>query len=1086
MNLREIAKVGLKGRKKDTILLKIVITLAFIFIITSTIFQGSIETTKSEQGLDLYGEWHAAYMHGDNQVRDRLKEEKDIDKMGVSTIIGQSQTAGVVGTFNDDLVDMGRFKLYKGRYPEKADEIMVELNQMSDMGLELEVGQKIEIELNVLEKHWDLTEYIRSLGENLDRQQVEEEVREGHDPSFPYFSFSLLKTNGHHTVPFQQVGDVLVVASKDYTHVSPQYSYVSPEMIINEGALTYHNLVLKKKFTITGIVNTYSDKWDSEGFISTNAFITEESGQEFINAIYNNDLGDFSHHHMKHNMYLYSSSLKEDLYSNLKDKYPDLIVEDVGMDQTWLVDQFIYEVFRKSEEELAEFYENINIVRLPYVEAHNEGNIEDIGQDDTKMEINTSNFRKNNFSYPDGSDSTEKVLSLTIIAIIFVATALAIFQIFLTQMRRRSRKIVLLKSIGATNGQIVKIIAYEGLYLLKTGILVGLPTGLVSSAIIVYGMNLLAGRNIDFHIVPSLFILGIVAGILALFIGMAVPVLYAVRIPLVGTMSKPPKHKISSEKTNIDISKRQTFNSINLKYYKQNRGKTFISFGLSLISIIILTTTILLSYISFDNYKDVVLSNNRPDYAMETFYGESTVRIPRIKDDLFNIEGIEKADVYKVGKSTILWYEGIEENRLINHFEKGLPQSFLPRHFLKYNDDLKDQEPWIKDGFYTKYYGIDPEGDIFERYNSQITLGSINKKSFTEGKEVILLIPMYLEGDTNIDDIVVQGDRLGASTTDDNRMSWLFKSSDAYNLSYSGRYADYYMKPDEIRPGDTIFLSADEEKIEGESRVISFVTKEVKVGGIIHYFPDQGEWPFSNTISPYVVMGSYDGMESVFTSSLWGLSRRSLQEMKNMTDSLFPNKYGRTVWYLETDSNLENNILDAKLLTYANENGYTLYNYKASNVELYNEALNNAIIIALLGITAAAIACVILYNTTVSKLEQDKNRIGILQALGVTKEQFSKQYLKLGIVTGLSCLIITHIVLFIILLITSIGLTEGINLSFGDYIYDIFVNRLWLYPWFVHIIICILYLVVTIMIYYLPNKKVTNLYPVENIRSLGR
>lgn len=1084
MNLREIAKVGLKGRKKDTILLKIVITLSFIFIVTSTIFQGSIETTKSEQRLDLYGEWHAAYMHGDDEVRDRLKHEEDIDKMGVSTIIGQSQTAGVVGTFNDDLMDIGRFNLYKGRYPEKADEIMVELNQMSDMGLELEVGQTIEIELNVLEKHWDLTEYIMSLGESLNREQVEEEVRQAQDPSFPYFAFNLLKKNGHHTVPFEQVGDVLVVASKDYMHVSPQYSYVSPEMIINEGALTYHKLVLKKQFTITGIVNTYSDKWDSEGFLSTNAFVTEESGQEFINAIYNNDLGDFSHHHIKHNMYLYSNSLKEDLYSSLKGSYPDLAVEEVGTDYTWMIDHFIFEGFRKSEEELAEIYKNIT--RLPYVEAHNEGNIEDLGQDDTKMEINTSNFRKNNFSYINRADSTEHVLSLTIIAIIFIATALAIFQIFLTQMRRRSRKIVLLKSIGASNGQIIKIIAYEGLYLLRTGIFLGVPIGLVFSVIIVYGMNLFAGRNIDFHIVPSLFILGIVAGILALFIGIAVPVLYAVRIPLVGTMSKPPKHKKISRKENIGVIKRQTFNSINFKYYKQNKGKTFISFGLSLISIIILTTTILLSYISFDNYKDLVLSNNRPDYAMETFYGESTVRIPRIKEDLFNIEGIKKADAYKVGKSTILWYEGIEENRLINDFEKSLPQGFLARHFLKFNDDLKDQEPWVRDGFYTKYYGIDPEGDIFERYNSQITLGSINKKSFTEGKEVMLLVPMYLEGDTNIDDIAVQGDRVGASTTDDNRMSWLFKSSDAYTLSYSERYADYYMKPDEIKPGDTIFLSADEEKIEGETRVLSFITKEVKVGGIIHYFVEQGEWPFSNTMSPYVVMGSYDGMESVFTSSMWGISRRTIEEMKYMTDTLFPNKYGRTVWYLETDSNLENNVLDAKLLTYANENGYTLYNYKASNVELYNEALNNAIIIALLGLTAAAITCVILYNTTVSKLEQDRNRIGILQALGVTKEQFSNQYLKLGIITGIVSLIITHIVLFIILLITSMGLIEGINLNFVDYVYDIFVNRLWLYPWFIHISICILYLVITILIYYLPNRRVTNLYPVENIRSLGR
>ena len=38
MRLIDIAIDGLKGRKKDTLLIKLVITLAFIFIVTSTVF----------------------------------------------------------------------------------------------------------------------------------------------------------------------------------------------------------------------------------------------------------------------------------------------------------------------------------------------------------------------------------------------------------------------------------------------------------------------------------------------------------------------------------------------------------------------------------------------------------------------------------------------------------------------------------------------------------------------------------------------------------------------------------------------------------------------------------------------------------------------------------------------------------------------------------------------------------------------------------------------------------------------------------------------------------------------------------------
>ncbi len=64
------------------------------------------------------------------------------------------------------------------------------------------------------------------------------------------------------------------------------------------------------------------------------------------------------------------------------------------------------------------------------------------------------------------------------------------------------------------------------------------------SAAIIFGMNRFGGRNLKFYISPYLFILGIIAGILALFIGMAIPAVYGgVNIPLVGTMEKPPKHK---------------------------------------------------------------------------------------------------------------------------------------------------------------------------------------------------------------------------------------------------------------------------------------------------------------------------------------------------------------------------------------------------------------------------------------------------------------------------------------------------------------------------------------------------------------
>lgn len=57
---------------------------------------------------------------------------------------------------------MGRFSLYKGRFPEAPNEIMLEMNQMSNMNLNLEVGQKIDVVITIPRVEADLKEYIMS------------------------------------------------------------------------------------------------------------------------------------------------------------------------------------------------------------------------------------------------------------------------------------------------------------------------------------------------------------------------------------------------------------------------------------------------------------------------------------------------------------------------------------------------------------------------------------------------------------------------------------------------------------------------------------------------------------------------------------------------------------------------------------------------------------------------------------------------------------------------------------------------------------------------------------------------------------
>ncbi|NMB08056.1 MAG: ABC transporter permease [Tissierellia bacterium] len=1073
MKIKDIAKTGLKGRQKDTLLIKIVIILAFVFIVVSTTFQASVDKTKAEQQFDLYGSWHAAYLDGDKDTLERLQKEEDIDKIGLSNMLGYSDKVGLVGTFNEELLEMGRFSLYKGRYPEKDNEIMIELQQMSNMGMELEIGQKVSVDIVIETVFEDTGPYIMELNKKF--------YEEGIYPDYLQ----------HHETPFEKVGDTTIVVSNDYLFYYPQGGDSDPDLIRETGLLTNQKVILKREFEIVGIIQNYTDKWDLDGYPSPNAFITEEAGDLYLDVFYNNNIEDFSEFKMEnYNIFLESNSLEGDLYSKLKDNYPNRI-SDIEYDEySGLHFWFWMDLYGATDEEIEEALEGVKtwaVEREP--EDWEDKSLEGDEVVESKVEVNTANFRRNTFSYPDIVGTTEHYLASVIIAVIFIATTLAIFQIFLTQMKRRSRKIVLLKSIGATKNQIIQMLFYEGIYFLKYGLLIGLPVGFGVAAGIIFGLNKFGGRNLQFYVYPQLFLLGLIAGILALFVGMAIPTIYAVNIPLVGTMEKPPKHKKSKTKKDVEI-RRKSFSDFNWDYLKLNKNKALISFGISFIAITILLATIMLDYFAFNNYREIVVKNSRPDYVMEAIFGEREREFPVIQRELKEFDGIKSTEMYKVGKQTFLWYDGIEENKILNTYEGLLPTELLKGHFSKYNGALENEEEYLKNAFYTKTFAIDAKDENskqFNKFRSMINEGKIDKKAFINGEEIILMIPMYCPGNENVEISPFPKKKVVDATNEDNRMKWLFETSGVYEISYNSRYKNYYKRQDYIKPGDNIYLSADLEAMSGETYASGYVGKEFKVGGIIHYLPKEGLWPFSNNVAPYVVISSIDAMESLYPRSMYGLGQYgNVEYLEWMVQLIYPYSYGRTLCYINTDSKQTDVILDAKLLTYAINRGYNLYNYKESNSRIYYEAFNNALIISLLGITAAAIALIILYNTMVSKMEQDRNRIGILQSMGVTKEEFSHYYIKIGIIVGLLSIILIHLILFLILFFTSMGDLSGFSVGFSGYIEDIFVYKLMDYPWILHLVVCIIYFIITILIYYMPSRSITSKYPVENIRSLSR
>lgn len=1070
MTLREIARNGMKGRKKDSILLKLVISLSFAFITAALVFQASMEKTKTSQREALYGSWQGAYLEGNSDIYGQLEKEKEVKDITFTTSLGTSQKLGIIGTMSGKFKDLGNFTLYKGKFPEKEDEILVELNQLSNAGMELEVGQKIRLDIVTVTADQNVS------------QQIYEMEQEAYKNGYQLVKY------GYHDNPNRDIGGIHVVVSTDYTYLFKRGEASDPETIKEKGFLTHQEVILQKEFTICGILNTYSDKWDLGGHTVPNAFVTEEAGKDLEDAFYNNGFIDIGDVQLPMDIFFQLSSMDRDTFQKLGAKYPDVEKNSEEFNEFysrvwWNLNKDISEAER---EKIGQFYYN------PPAEPSSE----DTGLIKNSVTTggeSTSNFRRNSFTYPDTGNSVEHMITYAILGIIFITTVCAVFQIFLTQIRRRSRKLVLLKSIGATKRQLSGILFWEAVYLWRTGLVFGALGGIGVSVLVLYLMKLMGKEELLIALPFQLMLIGILVGSLSLFAGVLLPAVSAVNIPLTGTMAKKQSRTRSAYTRKGRVKSRyvkQDFFHITLTFLKNNRGKSLLSFAISLFIISILSASLYLSYNAFSRYRDSVLESGRPDYTLKAIYGENQNKMPEIEEELKAIKGVEEVECYKYGKNLLLWYEGMEEEPLLSTFESLLPGNLRGEHFAKYASGTDNQPEYITDAYYAYYYGVDTTSETFRKLLSSVTEGSVDMEKFSKGEEVIILEPLYKKGDGKSAGAEENADaayeKVKAAAGLDKRFHWVLEENDAYYTSFDRRYAKLYDGAGSLKPGDELYLSTDKEKISDNSRIPGFLTTQVKIGGIIRYFTEDGVWPFSNLVPGYTVIGSMDGMETLYPNSKMGLFRVSVEQMTEMVKVLYPSRYGRTLWNIKAEDKENQEVLDAALLAFANKYGFTLYNYKESSERVLGEALNNILVISLLGLISSVIALIAFYNTAISRMEQDRNRIGILQSMGVTRGQFAGQYLVQGVMQGIMAVVITNAAIFALLLMVT-ALTSDISMGgIGQLINQMMAERLWQYPWTAHILISGMFIVIITVLQMIPAMRIAKQYPVDNIRSLGR
>lgn len=1072
--MRKIALSGMKGRKKDTFLLSFVIILSFIFIITATIFHASSEETKLEQRIAMFGSWEAAYLDGNEDMQKKFLDTGDIDKLGVSRLLGKSSTLGTVGTINKELLDMGYFQMYEGRMPENDNEIALELNQLSYFPRDIKVGDTVPIEvaITISERPWeeaakeqvyrvipeieerfaksgikvniaeDMEKYDKWWEEASEKISQGIEIKEEDMPRNWFWDiyYRYARGYGRNEQSLESFNNTKVIIKTSYVQMFlpdwdnyddirrytklvrpieeideieevPENIEIDPETLsmISQKAYITRNMV------VSGIIQNYSDAWDIGDKPVANAFVTEEAGKLFIEEgfLQTKEI-EVSDYKAPLNLFIGSNIGSKEFFNKYENKFEDLI--------------------------------------------------------------------RNTYAYPDITGSTEATLTYGILAAIFVATIFAVFQIYLTQTKRRTRRMALLKSIGGTNGQIAKILLWELMFLLIITIPISIILGVGISKFVLLLMNKYGNTVLNFHINYKLSTLGLGVGIFAVFIGMLLPMIMSMKVPLTGTISKPPKHKKiivkgRTKQKSVDLDMRiQSFRKISIKNIRYNKGKYLLTASLYTITTTILLGSIFLCFIFFGDYIDNVIMTDKPSYGFELDYGMRKRAIPEFVEKIYDIEGVSRVELYKAGEHAYLWYEGIENNILFSTFKGLLPHSYIDEHFgindLDYVNLNGDNKHLIEDAVVANIYGIDTEDTLYKKFENALTIGSLNKEKFESGKEVILMMPIYEKMESDDDSNTESLENIILNTEQKNRMGKLLKNSNKFNITYDFRYKDEYLKDNSISIGQKIHLTVPTENLEGDNKTNDVRFNEVTVAGIIYYFPEKGIWPFADTVENPVVVGSYNFIGDVYPSTVMGIGNMSPNQLRYLIERLMPTRYGKTWVYIYEDKKADDVEVGVNIKRIAREDSIKLNNYKEGNKKLFSKAFNISAIITILGISVAVITLIILYNTTLSKLEQERERIGTFQALGVTGQQFKKLYLFTGIGYGIVALVISHILLGIAALVTSLGIGRA--------------EPLWLYPWNIHILVSIIIFIVTVMTYYLPIRKILGNQPIDNIRNLGR
>lgn len=1133
--LRRLSISGLKGRPRQTMILLSTIILSFFFVTIAMNLLSTSQINRVIQRREAFGEWSNVFVADQPDMADQLSQYSLTYSQ--NRILGRDSRFGLIATADESFWDMSNITLLEGSLPQELDEIVLTESQISYFPEKPTIGQTVLVTFAVARSDHeaysfdpetvslidqDLTAANMYIAENWDtyrdrilRDQAQwqanrSEMIDRHLQQFVGYSSTFdREAEIERFVDLQNGRYARKLALFDTTTESLDERL----SLISRFLETEQNYLIEEMIRDPLFVSRFSEGDSEEGLRQTAQL--QLSFDNLIDRYLQAATARYSSELEAHdgtifstrNSYRVARYHQLDMMSHLYQHLPEEVIPGMTLEREFpltselvlhrkmtvsgIIDNY-HQVWDGPYTQYATGFVSPETGRQLFEGGVSYSKLEANrsyqppvhyfvhGTDPTAVERlfpNASHLFANNLGSGQETGLDEDVLSLILLAVITLVTAFSIFQISLIQFKKRLRKLALLRAVGATFKQLRHILAWESVYLISLGLPIGGLLGFVISYVLIWLNNRLTGDQLVMRINPDWLLWGYGLTLLSILIGLFVPMLRIGMVPLRGNVAVVNKSVMKSTRELLgDLTiHRQSLTSINRRHRRFTRKQQWIQLTLMSAIILILIGSYLLIYLAFGDYREKTVHSNMPDFELEAPFQQG-LRVSRaFMEELESIPGVAGTELFVRGLKAFMWYDGVNQGKLDRTFRQLIPDALHTEHYGTVEDfHLPEGEEYlIKDASVIDIYGIVADSQL-EQAMVRMLPADFDLQSFRTEQQAILLMPSY-QLDRSVGLETIDPARLETISREE-RMKQVLELSGAGHITYDIRRAAVMKHDQSTEQIDQVDLAIPLGATAGESkRKLNYIRQyRIPITSVIYHLPEEGFWPLSDTVQNPILFFSQYSMDSLYPYRMhsvldFNIIYRYLGEEPAV-------RFGSSIIQVDQSDITEQGVTELKRLGF--KNGYQVNSLYLQKQQLYTKGIRTGLIIGLLSATLLLIAVQIQTGSFRGQLEVERERIGILQSLGVTEKDFRRAYLKDALARVIEAIILAHAIIIIGLIVYLV--TSGQS---GDLITELRIT-LSDYKWLWHLGLILLFGFMGTLATYLPIGRILRRRPVENIRSL--